>query len=118
MTLYHGGCQCGAVRFRVEASLDHPVICNCSRCRRLGSVLVFAPRGDFVLERGEDSLTEFRFNREVIRHLFCKTCGIQSFSFGTAPDGAEMAAVNANCLDGVDGRALAARAVAYDGAAA
>lgn len=117
MALHHGGCQCGAVRFRVEVSLDHPVICNCSRCRRLGSVLVFVPRQDFVLEQGEGSLTEYRFNRHVIRHLFCCTCGIQSFSLGAGPNGAEMVAVNANCLDGVDGRALAARAVAYDGAA-
>lgn len=44
---YHGGCQCGTVRFTVEASLDHPIVCNCSRCQRLGSVLVFAPRAGF-----------------------------------------------------------------------
>lgn len=115
--LYHGGCQCGAVRYRVETSLDQPVTCNCSRCQRLGSVLVFAPAADFVLESGQDALTEYRFNREVIHHLFCKTCGIQSFSTGTGPDGAEMVAVNVNCLDGVDPREVAARAFAYDGRA-
>lgn len=112
---YHGGCQCGAVRFSVEASLDHPIICNCSRCQKLGSVLVFAPRAGFDLEQGEEALTEFLFNRQAIRHLFCKTCGIESFAYGTMPDGSEMVAVNVNCLDEVDPRAVAARAQAVDG---
>lgn len=114
---YEGGCQCGAVRYHVEASLDQPVTCNCSRCQKLGSVLVFAPAADFVLEQGGDNLAEYQFNKHVIHHLFCKTCGIQSFSTGKSPDGSEMVAVNVNCLDGVDPREVAARAYAYDGKA-
>ncbi|RYE37343.1 MAG: GFA family protein, partial [Hyphomicrobiales bacterium] len=38
-----------------------------------------------------------------IHHLFCKACGIQSFARGKNPkDGADMIAVNARCLDGVE----------------
>lgn len=118
MTEFTGGCQCGAVRFRVEGNLDHPIICNCSRCQKLGSVLVFAPRAAFVLERGEEAQTEYLFNRNAIHHLFCKTCGIQSFSYAAAPDGTEMVAVNVNCLDGVDPREAAGRAQMYDGRSA
>lgn len=58
-------------------------------------------------------MTEYRFNTGTIRHLFCKTCGIQSFGFGTLPDGTEMAAINVNCLDGIEPRALSV--TAYDG---
>ncbi len=115
--VHQGGCQCGAVRFEVEVSLDQPVICNCSRCQKLGSVLVFAPQAGFTLLAGEGAQTEYLFNTGKIRHLFCKTCGIQSFSHATGPDGTAMVAVNVNCLEGVDPRALAASAHAYDGRA-
>ena len=118
MAVYHGGCQCGAVRYAVELSLDQPVTCNCSRCQRLGAVLAFAPKAGFTLEQGADATTEYLFNKGAIHHLFCKTCGIQSYSEALAPDGRAMVAINVNCLDGVDPRAVAARAHHHDGAAA
>jgi hypothetical protein len=115
MTMYTGSCQCGAVTFHADLTLDGAVTCNCSRCQRLGSVLVFTPRDKFTLDTGTDSLTEYKFNRNVISHLFCKTCGIESFAYASGPDGTPMAAVNANCLEGVDPRAL--KAHHYDGRA-
>ena len=113
---YHGSCQCGAVRLSAELDLDGAVTCNCSRCRRLGLVLVFAPAPQFRLEAGEDATTEYLFNKHAISHRFCRTCGVQAYAMGTAPDGSKVAAVNVNCLDGVDPRALAAHH--YDGASA
>lgn len=115
MAEYTGGCQCGAVRFRVEATLDGAITCNCSRCQRLGAVLVFAPRAGFVLEAGDGATAEYLFNRHAVSHRFCRTCGIESFAFGSMPDGTEMVAVNVNCLDGVDPRAVAATARHVDG---
>lgn len=111
---YHGSCQCGAVDFDVDVDLDRTIICNCSRCRRLGSVLAFTGRDQFTLNRGEDSLSKFEFNKNRIQHLFCKTCGIEGFAYGVKPDGSPVVAVNANCLDGVDPRSLNSHAV--DGA--
>jgi hypothetical protein len=100
---YLGGCQCGAVRYEAKGvDLDQTIACNCSRCGRIGTILGFIPEDQFVLRSGEDSLTEYRFNNHVIRHLFCKVCGVQSFARGQKPDGARMIAVNARCLDGID----------------
>lgn len=108
---YSGGCQCGAVRYTVETDLDHTASCNCSRCGRLGTILSFTPAANFTLEQGEHALTEYRFNKHKIRHLFCATCGIQSFARATGPDGTEMVAVNARCLEGVDPDTLTPRKV-------
>jgi hypothetical protein len=108
---YHGSCQCGAIKYEVDVDLDHAVTCNCSRCQRLGSVLSFTPRENFRLISGEGNLIEYLFNKHHIRHLFCKTCGIQSFAYGQMSDGTPMAAVNANCLDGVEPRQLKAQHV-------
>jgi hypothetical protein len=105
---YHGSCQCGAVDFDVTLDLSSVITCDCSRCRRLGSVLAFAPEAAFHLNRGEDMLTSYHFASGKIDHQFCKVCGIQSFSRAPGPDGTPMVAVNVNCLDGVDARALPA----------
>ncbi len=103
MATYSGGCQCGNVRYEVALDLGGPVMaCNCSRCGKLGTLLAFAPAKDFKLVSGENEVTEFLFNKHAIHHLFCSTCGIQSYSRGKGPDGTQMIAINARCLDGVD----------------
>ena len=84
---YQGGCQCGAVRYEVEADTEKTYACNCSRCGRLGTVLAFTPEESFTLQSGQDSLTTYKFNKHVIDHQFCSVCGIQSFSRGKGPDG-------------------------------
>jgi hypothetical protein len=108
VTEYSGGCQCGKVRYRVSLDLTKEVFaCNCSRCGRLGSLLAFAPIADFELVSGERETSEYLFNKHAIHHLFCKTCGIQSFARGTTPKtGAEMAAINVRCIDDIDIDAL------------
>jgi hypothetical protein len=116
MAMHHGSCQCGAVDFDADVDLAETVTCNCSRCRRLGSVLAFTSAEGFTLNRGEAALGEYLFNRHAIRHQFCRTCGIQPFAYGQKPDGSPMVAVNVNCLDGVDARALQSHH--YDGASA
>ena len=108
---YKGGCQCGAVRYEVTVDLDSTVTCNCSRCGRLGSILAFTPVQNFKLLSGEAALTDYQFNKKAIHHLFCSTCGIQSFGRGAMPDGTQVIAINARCLDSVDPAALTPKAV-------
>jgi hypothetical protein len=106
MSRYEGDCQCGAVSYAVEVDLENTITCNCSRCQRMGFVLAFTPRDNFQLKSGENNLTEYLFNNNMIRHLFCSTCGVQSFAYGTTSDGSAIAAINVNCLAGVEPRQL------------
>ena len=103
---YSGGCQCGNVRYEVTLELGEVMSCNCSRCSKLGWLIAPAPAANFKLVSGENELTEFLFNKHAIHHLFCTTCGVQSFSRGKMPDGTMMVGVNARCLDGVDVNSL------------
>jgi hypothetical protein len=103
---HSGACQCGAVAFDVTIDLSSTLTCNCSRCRRLGTILAFAPWDAFTLKQGEDATTTYQFNKHVIDHKFCKTCGVQSYSRGVGRDGKPVAAINVRCLDGVDLDAL------------
>ncbi len=101
MKTYQGGCHCGRVRYEVKSDLAKVVECNCSHCSRKGFLLAFVPAAEFTLQSGEGELTEYQFNKHVVHHLFCATCGIQSFSWGQKPDGTKTYSVNVRCLDGV-----------------
>lgn len=99
---YSGGCHCGKVRYEVDLDLEKPVVtCNCSMCGRAGTLLSFVPASQFTLLSGADELTDYKFNKMRISHVFCSVCGIKSFARGTAKDGSPMIAVNTRCIDGV-----------------
>lgn len=71
--------------------------CNCSICRRSGTLHLIVPRERFRLLCGEDALTTYTFNTGAAKHLFCRTCGIKSFYVPRShPDGIS---VDARCLD-------------------
>lgn len=97
-----GGCHCGKVRYEVDMNVEKAISCNCSICLKRGTLLDFVPETQFKLLSGEESLVDYQFNKKVIHHLFCKSCGIVSFSKAVAPNGVKMVAINVRCLDHVD----------------
>jgi hypothetical protein len=74
-------------------------------CSRTGALLTFVPEDQFK-PINDGPQTTYLFNRHVIQHLFCNTCGIRSFARGSLPNGTKMVAINVRCLDGVDPKAL------------
>jgi hypothetical protein len=100
---YSGGCHCGNVRFEATTDPDKAVACNCSICQKHGLVLTFVGDAQFKLLSGEGDLAEYKFNRYLIHHRFCRNCGVETFARGTPPGApAPMVAINVRCLDGVD----------------
>ena len=102
MITYHGSCHCGAVVYEAQADLTNVMTCNCSHCSRKGFVLAFIPAAQFTLKKGQENLTEYRFNKKSIAHLFCTTCGVESFARGKDEKENETVMINARCLQGVD----------------
>ncbi len=103
---YQGSCHCGKVAYDVEGELKGVVACNCSICRRKGALYWFLPRAQLTLRTDPAAYSTYMFHKHVIEHHFCTTCGIHAFGEGIGPDGSKMAAVNVNCLEGVDLAAL------------
>ena len=99
---YKGSCHCGRIAFEVEGQLGQVVECNCSYCSRKGYLLWFVPREKLRLVTPASDLATYTFNKHVIKHHFCPVCGCGPFGFGVAPSGAETAAVNVRCLEGVE----------------
>jgi hypothetical protein len=107
-------CHCGQVACRVEAAPSAAIECNCSICRRKGSVLAAVALEQFHLETARDALAVYTFGRHVIRHQFCKSCGCAPFAEGTMPDGTAMVAINLRCAEDLDLATI--RITPFDGA--
>ena len=67
-----------------------------------GWLLTFVPPEQFTLVSGGDLLSDYQFGKKRVHHLFCPTCGIQSFGRGVTPDGRDIRAINVRCLEDVD----------------
>lgn len=71
-----GGCQCGAVRFRVDGELGEASICHCRMCQKATGGLfgpyVSVPMDTLVWTRG--SPKRFQSSNKV-RRGFCGDCG-------------------------------------------
>jgi hypothetical protein len=64
--------------------------------------LWFVPRERLRLLTPDDAASSYTFNKHVIQHRFCPTCGIHPYGEGVDPKGNKMAAINLRCLEGVD----------------
>ena len=100
--VHKGSCHCGAVAYEVEGDIQGVIMCNCSICHRKGAPLWFVGRNQLRVLKGEDALLQYTFNKHVIKHRFCRTCGIHTHGEGIDPKGNKMAAINVRCLEGVD----------------
>lgn len=102
---YTGSCHCGKIAFEAEGTLEKVMECNCSMCMRRGGLLWFLPVSSFTLTTSPDDLSTYTFNKHVIQHHFCASCGIAPYGEGAGPNG-PMVAVNARCIDGFDPQAV------------
>ena len=97
-----GSCHCGKVAFEVDGKPDKAMSCNCSICQRKGSLLWFVPRDRLRLLTPESNASTYTFNKHMIKHRFCPTCGVHPYAEAPDPKGNRMAAINIRCLEGVD----------------
>lgn len=71
-----GGCQCGAVRYRVDGDLTYPHICHCRMCQKAAGnyfmPLANAQNAEFTVTRGEMS---WFASSALTRRGFCRDCG-------------------------------------------
>ena len=52
----------------------------------------FVPRDNLTLLTPEDAAATYSFNKHIIKHRFCPTCGIHPYGEGVDPKGNRMAA--------------------------
>ena len=88
-----GGCQCGAVRYKVGGEPLALFACHCAECQRQsGSAFglsMIVKRDDFVLERGTlKSFERATDSGRTISGHFCPDCGVRIYHLPTCRPGA------------------------------
>jgi hypothetical protein len=88
---YTGGCQCGAIRFRVRGTLKDSSICHCRMCQKAFGAyyapLVSVRGAGLEWTRGERKRFQ---SSNVVERGFCADCGTPLTY--EAPDGIAIAA--------------------------
>ena len=120
MALHHGSCHCGAVRFEVEAEIDHVRECDCSICRRRGALNFRVAHDALRILTPIDAMAVYRWGSMTGADYFCRKCGILPFRKPGDLTASERAAghsefhgwaINVRCLDDVDLAGLPRRSV-------
>jgi hypothetical protein len=108
VTVHDGSCHCGAVRFRVDATITELTTCDCSLCAMRGALMAKVPEAALQVTEGEGHLTLYQWNTRRAKHYFCGRCGIYVFHRKrAAPD---HFGVNVFCLAGFDVASVPVRA--------
>jgi hypothetical protein len=94
---FSGGCQCGAVRYKLTGPLDKASICHCRMCQKafgnFGAPLVAVPLSGFSWTRGQPGT--FR-SSSVVERGFCRDCGTPLYML---EDGWQLMEVTIGSLD-------------------
>ena len=73
--LLEGSCHCGAVKLRLPEIPEKGTRCNCSICRRLGSVWAYYQFGTVHIEGHPENTEDYIQGDRTLRTIRCKTCG-------------------------------------------
>jgi len=111
MKTYAGSCHCGAVRFEVDADIDHVRVCDCSVCSKRGALIYRVAADALRLLTPLETLSVYRWGSYTAADYFCRVCGILPFRKPSQPTAEERAAgvqpfdgwaVNTRCLESFD----------------
>ena len=91
-------CHCGAIKAEVHIDrLEKTMRCNCSICKRKGTIMSMVQNKDFKIIKGEDKLKLYQFHSKVAKHYFCSICGI--YTHHNPRSNPAMTGINIGCID-------------------
>ena len=81
MTIHAGGCHCGAISLTYRSTMpaaEHALrACQCSFCRKHGSIAVSDPDGSVEIRiADEQKASRYRFGLGTADYLVCRECGV------------------------------------------
>ena len=97
-------CHCGKVALEIDAPPpDSLLSCNCSICRRYGSLLAYYPESKVSIHTKEEDTIRYVWGDEMIAFVACRTCGCFSHWIGMGPESErDRMGVNARLFETLD----------------
>lgn len=80
-TALTGGCQCGAVRYRVIGTVENAGVCHCRMCQKAGGNfgMAYFAAPELIFTRGTPAAFE---TSPAVMRGFCANCGTPLFMRG------------------------------------
>lgn len=99
---HKASCHCGAVELvlTLPNGIENPRRCDCSICRRKGTIVASVPLENLQVSKGSDVLTLYQFNTGTAKHYFCSICGI--YTHHQRRTNPNEYGVNVGCLENVN----------------
>ena len=95
-------CHCGAVEIEVnlKKKIEKLMRCNCSMCKRKGTMVTTINKEDLKIVKGEDKIKVYQFNTKVAKHHFCSECGVQTHNLRRSDPNTY--GINMGCIDEIN----------------
>ncbi|WOT05565.1 GFA family protein [Shewanella youngdeokensis] len=95
-------CHCGAVKLVLNLPMGLADLrrCDCSMCRRRGTIVTSASLDGLKVVAGKDALKVYQFNTATAKHYFCRTCGI--YTHHQRRSNPKQFGINVGCIEGVN----------------
>ena len=93
-------CHCGFVEAEINISNINKILrCNCSICRRKGTIMSLVKNEDFKIIKGFNKLKLYQFHTKVAKHYFCTNCGIHTHNRPRIDP--RIYGINIACVEGI-----------------
>ena len=73
--MLRGTCHCGAVQIQVERKPRQLTSCNCSICRRYGTLWAYYDRSQVAIIARKGAVDRYSWGSKHLRFVRCSTCG-------------------------------------------
>ena len=107
-------CHCGAVRVDIPRKPRRLTNCNCSICRRYGTLWAYYKVGDVTVHAAPGAVAEYSWGDRTLKFVRCVTCGCITHWEPTKANRDSRMGVNARNLE--PGAIAAVRVRRLDGA--
>jgi hypothetical protein len=99
---HKASCHCGTVVLELDLpdGIVNPRRCDCSMCRRRGTIVASVPLAGVRVVQGESALKLYQFNTKTAKHFFCSNCGI--YTHHQRRSNPSQYGYNVGCLEGVN----------------
>ncbi|MCT7374815.1 GFA family protein [Chelativorans salis] len=97
--MFEATCHCGAVKIQASAEPAWLNECNCSVCRRLGTLWTYYHPSEVTFLEGAGKTVAYLWGDRGLEFHHCPTCGCTTHWEPVRKEGAERMAVNARLMD-------------------
>jgi hypothetical protein len=101
--MIESSCHCGAVKLQIDAEIPTALTsCNCSTCRRYGSLMVYYHPTKVKILTASEAFHEYSWGDKNLAFVRCSKCGCFSHWKSLDPNKTDRMGLNARLFTNVE----------------